>query len=335
MAPNATRRCPDVPSTEPIFNALVGGLFREGAVPKGSIIDVGALEGTFACFYAELAPDRLVHALDPLKSNVDLFAARYARTHPNLRPMVGALGERRGVLRGTGLIQHKAGAFALLSGLAQRMPMPSSSWPAADSHDEIAVHVADELFDSEWRGEALGFAHIDVEGSELQVLRGLARTIRSSQPIFSVELHVHYDRDFTRALLSFVEKDLGYLAYLIEETCGTRMDCRNLLAFPRSFEGRGRRRSHMLDLAKRSRVLVPVSGDSIFEHAYPCCRPGGECCRPRLRLPDIASPLCCTWNHVKGFLSRRMLPFREAWASNKSVAPLQPWVAHAAPWTSG
>ena len=41
------------------------------------------------------------------------------------------------------------------------------------------------------KGEKLAFAHIDVEGVELDVLKGGIKTIKADRPIFTVELIVH------------------------------------------------------------------------------------------------------------------------------------------------
>ena len=163
-------RC-STPRSEVIFNSIVGGLFREGFVPNGSLIDVGAMEGTFACFYADLAPGRLVHALDPTPANVRHFAMHYGKRYPNLKPMVGALGDRRATLDWASLethsAQHRGEKLTLLSDLNRQADAAAQipSRRLGQHPSKIEIFTGDHLFSDSgpWRGEALGFAHIDVE----------------------------------------------------------------------------------------------------------------------------------------------------------------------------
>ena len=97
---------------------------------------------------------------------------------------------------------------------------------------------------------------------------------------------------------------------MIEEACGMRMDCRNLLALPR---GLGRS-SNTLELARASKVLLKVDTDTLAHHAYPCCREGGGCCPMGSRgARDVGHPSCCSWNTVRGFLRRTLPP--SAWVN--------------------
>lgn len=310
--------CPK-PSTELKLNSIIAGLFREDNMPRGSIIDVGALDGTFACFYARLASTRIVHALDPTPSNVEKFQRRYAHIFPNIQPMIAALGETRGSLSVNALPKIRNGAFMQLTNVHDAVE---------PQHDTgVPVYPADELFRTTWRGENLGFAHVDVEGSELSVLRGMEQRIRSDKPVFTVEVHVHFQPDFTLEMLGFIDR-LDYDVFLVEETCGMRMDCRNLICFPRgrSFQ------SDTLDLAMSSKALVHVDARSIFEHAYPCCRQGGECCPAKSRGAKIlGDPSCCYWSHVRRHL-HQILP-RKAWMNNsREEYPISPWFASAGSW---
>ena len=111
-------------------------------------------------------------------------------------------------------------------------------------------------------------------------------------------------------------------------TTGMRMDCRNLLCFPRGV----RFRSHTLDLATSSRALIKVDARSIFEQAYPCCRKGGECCPAGSRgAALLGDPSCCYWRHVRRHLNG-LLP-SQAWMNHsRDDYPLYPWIAGAGSW---
>ena len=85
------------------------------------------------CFIgpAALAPSRKVHAMDPLASNVEHFTKLYSSSHPNIAPMVGALGERRATIPSAGVVKHKVsqrqgGALTLMTGITDAAAMASS-----------------------------------------------------------------------------------------------------------------------------------------------------------------------------------------------------------------
>ena len=58
------------PASEPIANSLLASLLLEDLVPEGGILDVGAFDGVFANFYAELMPHRTIYAIDPSMENI-------------------------------------------------------------------------------------------------------------------------------------------------------------------------------------------------------------------------------------------------------------------------
>ena len=66
------------------------------------------------------------------------------------------------------------------------------------------------------------------------MLKGAIQTIRQSKPIFTTEVRVYKDVEYTDKLMNFIF-DLGYDSYVINEVCGyPHMDYRNLLNIPRS-----------------------------------------------------------------------------------------------------
>ena len=79
---------------------------------------------------------------------------------------------------------------------------------------EFPLYTIDSLFYE--KGRKLAFAHLDVEGLELDVLKGAVQTMRQSRPIFTTEVRVHKDVAYTDALMDFIF-DLGYDSYVINE----------------------------------------------------------------------------------------------------------------------
>lgn len=137
---------------------------------------------------------------------------------------------------------------------------------------KLPIRRIDSLFSN----ETLGFAHFDMEGGELDTLKGAAATIRRDQPVLTVELFVHKDKSYREQLLRLIS-DLGYSTYMVDEVCGWNLDCRNLLCLPRTRFAHTN--SHTLNLAVGSRALLgPIHSDTIA--AAVCCRQSPRYLRP-------------------------------------------------------
>ena len=97
-------------------------------------------------------------------------------------------------------------------------------------------HAVDDFFVTgrHAMGRRLGLAAWDVEGDEIEVLKGAVRTLERDAPVLVLELHVHERKGFAAALLRMLH---GYSVFVVQEVCGNRYDCRNLLALPRSRRG--------------------------------------------------------------------------------------------------
>lgn len=323
--PPTCRRC-DSPRNELILNAILAGLLTEGRVPPGSIVDAGANDGQWTCYARGIAPERSFHAIDPVHANVQ-HMKRWLADCPRVTVMRGGLARARAridagthasSIRLGGQI-HEAGRLPRLSAAAGTINGSSSS----SSETLFDVYALDDLFGvspatawTPWQGEQLGLIHLDAEGMDFEILRGAATILKRDGPIVSTELRVHEDANATLAILRFVDS-LSYDTFLVEEVCGIpRVDCRNLLLLPRH-RRRQLLRSPTLDLATAARHLFKVDEATIFDHAYPCCRSGGECC------PNGASHLesCCTKERVGAWLRearRKFAPERNLHTNNNS-----------------
>ena len=83
---------------EPMLRKLVGSLFTEGWLSAGSVLDAGADDGSESCDYAQRAPKRLVHAVEPLGANVQHIQRSVASgAYPrNVLPLRGGLSSAPG-----------------------------------------------------------------------------------------------------------------------------------------------------------------------------------------------------------------------------------------------
>ena len=94
FATAARPRCRGASPYEPRFQATVAAMFALSSscgILNGSVVDSGAHVGGESCLYADYAPERIVHAIEPLRANVDLMRTRY-RDRANLIPLQAGLG---------------------------------------------------------------------------------------------------------------------------------------------------------------------------------------------------------------------------------------------------
>lgn len=220
---------------ERIFSGIVQALLTDRRLMRdGAVLDVGANNGETACQYASFVPERLVHAVDPDKANIARMKRLYGRNLPNLRPRLGGMGSRSQAAWTQPTI-NRWGQMELDTEHLQMEDAPETRTPGdAGRHDSsqggnsytFAIYRLDELFES----EALAFAHIDVEGSELEVLRGGARTLARDRFLFTFEIHARATA-VNVPLLQMIDA-FGYQILAVHEVCGARLDCRNLLALP-------------------------------------------------------------------------------------------------------
>ena len=157
--------CPR-PGFELMLTSIISSLMLEGRVPNGSIVDAGAHDGTWACYYAVQDPSRIVHAIDPDQVKVATMSRKFASV-TNLRPFAAALGD----VADSGVTWAKAQQLGLsLYAPAAEVAAPvakASKRHGTASDRSFAVYRLDDLF----RDERMGLLHLDLEGHELKALR--------------------------------------------------------------------------------------------------------------------------------------------------------------------
>lgn len=247
---------------EILLESLMKGFLSDGLIPTGELLDTGAQFGEKACNLATAAPNRVVHAIDPSPKNVAKIQEKFGAL-PNLRVKAAGMG------REVGKMKARDSSF--------NMPVGA----------EFDVLTLDSMFFD--KGIDLAFAHLDVEGLELDVLHGAVETIAHSKPLFTAEVRVHKEPAFTTKLLGFIDS-MEYDAYIIDEVCGyPHMDYRNLLCFPRTMMKK-LEYSPTFNLAIATKAIFRVEASSIAELVLPCCKAGGECCPSG----DVTDKQCCS-----------------------------------------
>ena len=303
LAPNC-----DHPAWEPLFRSIVGRMLIEPGVLSslGSIIDAGANGGEESCMYAVLSPNRTVHAVEPVISNVHQIRQKYASVN-NLAVLHGGLGATGGILT-TRRVRSQSGggqvgrgvqvqAQVLFSDVTPRRRDSSNATLSKLSDNDFPIYRVDDLMQQQWQGEVLAFGHFDVEGFEYDLLRGAEQTILRDRPIFTVETFPQRQRSIMQRLLTYMDRVLKYDMLLVEESCGTPLDCRNIIALPRE-RAAAIRSLEPLRSAEARHAAFAVDALNASYYAYPCCYMRQTCCS---QWPNRTS--CCSFESVHAWLS--------------------------------
>jgi len=310
-AKNNKPKCFTSAGHEHVANKLLGRLFDEQVVsPTGSVVDAGSHQGQWAFVFAANHTRARVHAVDPSRKSINHLKslARRCRIR-NLHTMRGGLGAEHATL--DFLDFAGSDGVGMQISIASTPPQSRGGVGAKQrasegpKRDPFTIYTLDELF----HDEPLAFAHLDVEGHELAVLRGGNATLSRDRPHLTTEVHVQRDHALAASVLAYAES-LGYVSYLIEEACGARRDCRNLLHVPRETM-RAFVASPAVVAARADGTLRLVDSFNLHAHGSPCCVPHGPCC------PDPAdAAFCCSRAAVAAYGRRRA---RGAWLSRLSV----------------
>ena len=253
----------------------IRGLFSDGMVAAGDLVDAGANHGDELCQYADLAPDRTVHGIEPLTANLEHIRHNWLPGRHNIQLHQGVLGTAAGEMQ-VAMPRGKAAGSQMV------LTRDTRAKNSRGTTESIPVFSVDGLL----AGNKLAFMHLDVEGFELQALRGAHRVLRRDRPPFTIELSIHGNASFTRELLSFVSA-LGYQCGAVDEMCGETADGRNLVCLPDSV----RRRPFFV----RYR-LQPVTVSSVFRLAS-YCRDGGACCPYGRNATEVFDPVRSRWTN--------------------------------------
>ena len=155
---------------EPVESGFLAGAFAAADV----FVDVGANIGFFTC----LARKHGLHvvAIEPLPQNLDyLYRNLLANGWPDAEVFPVGVGTAPGIIE---LYGGGTGASLI------------SSWGGASRawRRRIALSTLDTLLADRFQGKRM-IVKVDVEGAELQVLRGAAQTLaRTPSPVWLVEV---------------------------------------------------------------------------------------------------------------------------------------------------
>lgn len=200
----------DPAAADPIAGALAQGRLGEESLvnlmldvvrPGDKVLDLGAHVGTFSL--AAAAAGAYVVAFEGSPRNVALLRESARRNvFTNLRVVHAAVGNRAGTIE------------FFDDGAHGRVSVPGEDGATVSVPE---VTVGDVLAELGWRPVA--FVKMDVEGSEIDAIRGMSAVLEADAPAILYEANGHTLalHDATpEALMAELER-LGYTSYLVEQ----------------------------------------------------------------------------------------------------------------------
>jgi FkbM family methyltransferase len=167
------------------------------------ILDLGANIGVMSVHLAECFPDATIHAVEPLKTNMDVLKYSLEKSKVgNVKTYQTALGDYICKLQ---MVLPKDGE-TLLHGLSHVVHDSIKEWNEGDFF-EVPCTTVDVLFG---QLDVQGIK-IDVENFEFFVLKGAELLLKRCKPIVYAEL---WDNENRQKCFSFM-KELGYEVFCV------------------------------------------------------------------------------------------------------------------------
>jgi FkbM family methyltransferase len=219
------------PWLEPELTGL-SELVRPGDV----CVDVGAAAGLYTVLLSELAgPGGQVHSIEPLRFAHPLWTRLLrAGESGNVRHYALALGTEPGEAR----MSVPIGRYGLVTGRSFLEWKTNGIGSNAEFDGQVEVIVEVDTLDALCARAAmsrLDFVKIDVEGGELNVLRGGQHVIEKYRPTMLIEIEERHITRYQHSAADVVDwlTERGYTMSVWQEgwraTGGVRADVRNYL----------------------------------------------------------------------------------------------------------
>lgn len=177
-------------------------LWKQIVKPGMNAVDVGAYTGELTIPLARMVGEGLVIAVEPQRQLYYMLCGNLALNQiGNVKPMLCGLGASSGEME-IDQIDYAAwgnfGGFSLSGDAMMEIPRH-------DGKNKVELQTLDHVM----AGLPVHFIKIDVEGMELDVIRGAERAIAEHRPIIYVE------NDRERRSKALIQKlfDLDYLAF--------------------------------------------------------------------------------------------------------------------------
>lgn len=185
-------------------------------LPGEAIIDAGAYVGDTSIILSKKFPKSFVYSIEPSVYNYNYIQkVKTINNLDNLIPMNILLSDSEKTYNGTGVNN------------------PDATYTQSNNTTTgIKSYTLDSLVSGGQIPQKIGILHYDVEGMELDVLRGSEKTIQLYKPYIVIEMLYKENKDITEFL-----KNMGYTYRIIDESCcfgdfNDSKNCRNYLFYP-------------------------------------------------------------------------------------------------------
>ncbi len=192
--------------------------------PGMTVVDCGAHHGMMSVLFAHaVGPSGTVHAFEALPSNAEVAESNAAlNSMPQIRVHGVGVGETNASFR----IEHNASNTVVMGG---------DNIAGTAASDMVRIVRLDDALPADVR---VDFIKIDVEGHDLQALRGMPRLL-AQRPIIDLELHNFLFAKRRATLVAILEilQPLGYGWSLLGEidsqieSVGRLLDLERILPF--------------------------------------------------------------------------------------------------------
>lgn len=195
---------------EVMFRRISTWLINNKFITK-NIIDLGAWIGDNSIPWAKNIYGT-VYAIDPSPNNCNFIKEVCLLNNiSNVTVFQTGISDKQEILSTDENIDH----CSFIHGGSLRIPAVS----------------LDQLFE-EGKIVDVDYVHLDVEGMEFKIIKGMSNIINVYKPIISFEQHLEIDNILE--IINYL-KDRNYIIFMINEVLpGCREDCRNFLAFQNS-----------------------------------------------------------------------------------------------------
>lgn len=195
---------------EAIAKEVWSGIYeRDAQVSLGDVVvDAGAHIGSFSVKVADRV--ERVYAFEPEPSNYQLLHAN-ALPYPNIKPLNVALWSSSGSMMLHHNMNH-VGAHSLL-------PLPEG---VSDYSIEVQTIRLDDVIE-----DRVDFIKMDVEGAEIEVLKGAMQILEVCHPAIAMEVHPIEPLDEWWGRLMDVLVPLGYK--IVPQPTPSDMWCRKIV----------------------------------------------------------------------------------------------------------
>lgn len=171
-------------------------------LPDGLVVDVGANIGNHTLYFAQVMQAQVL-AVEPEPHNATCLMLNIAtnRLTQRVRVVRQAVGERPGVARLQMNVEANFGSFS-----ARPEANPSRTAVQDDLAVDVPVTTLDELLTGALERQPLSILKFDIEGMELEALRGATAVLERARPLVAVEC-------FSRQQLTTIESELSTYGY--------------------------------------------------------------------------------------------------------------------------